>query len=75
VIDQARALTTRVADAPNDTERIRKTYRLVLQREPTPDERKLALDFIQKESTHGNAAAWPEYTQVLLISNEFTYLN
>jgi mono/diheme cytochrome c family protein len=71
VIEQSTALTTRVAaTASTADQRITATYRLVLQRDPTPEERKLAHEFIGK-----NAAAWPEFTQVLLSSNEFTYLN
>ena len=71
VIDQSAALAARVAThAASDDERITTTYRLVLQRDPTPEERGLALEFLR-----GNAGAWPEYTQVLLSSNEFTYLN
>jgi mono/diheme cytochrome c family protein len=71
VIEQSTALAARVAaNASNDDQRITATYRLVLQRDPTPEERKLAHEFIG-----GNANAWPEYTQVLLSSNEFTYLN
>jgi hypothetical protein len=71
VIEQSTALTTRVAaTASTADQRITATYRLVLQRDPTPAERKLAHEFIGK-----NAAAWPEFTQVLLSSNEFTYLN
>lgn len=71
VIDQSAALSARVAaDESNDDQRITATYRLALQRDPTPEERRLAHRFI-----HGNAGAWPEFTQVLLSSNEFTYLN
>ena len=71
VIDQSAALSARVAaNASSDDQRITATYRFVLQRDPTPEERRLAHEFIR-----GNAGAWPEYTQVLLSSNEFTYLN
>jgi hypothetical protein len=71
VIDQSTALAARVAaNASSDDQRITATYRFVLQRDPTPEERRLAREFIG-----GNANAWPEYTQVLLSSNEFTYLN
>jgi hypothetical protein len=70
VMDQATALAARVATrAGTDDERITTTYRLILQRDPSPEERKLGLEFL------GNAGAWREYTQVLLSSNEFTYLN
>jgi hypothetical protein len=71
VIDQSAALSARVAaNASSDDQRITATYRFVLQRDPTPEERRLAHKFIS-----GNAGAWPEYTQVLLSSNEFTDLN
>jgi len=71
VIEQSTALAARVAaTASNDDQRITATYRFVLQRSPTPEERKLAREFIG-----GNAGAWPQFTQVLLSSNEFTYLN
>jgi hypothetical protein len=71
VIDQSTALAARVAaHASSDDQRITAIYRLVLQRAPTPEEQRLAHEFIR-----GNAGAWPEYTQVVLSSNEFTYLN
>jgi len=71
VIAQSTALTARVAaNASGDDQRITATYRFVLQRDPTPEERRLAREFIS-----GNSSAWPEYTQVLLSSNEFTYLD
>ena len=71
VIDQSTALSARAAaNAASDDQRLRATYRLVLQRGPTPEERRLALKFI-----NGKADAWPEYTQVLLSSNEFIFLN
>jgi hypothetical protein len=70
VMDQSAALAARVAAAAStDDQRITATYRMVLQRDPTPEERRLAHEFI------GHAGGWPEYTQVLLSSNEFTYLN
>jgi len=71
VIDQSTALAARVAaNASSDDQRITATYRLVLQRDPTPQERRLAREFISR-----NAGAWAQYSQVLLSSNEFTYLN
>jgi mono/diheme cytochrome c family protein len=71
VIAQSAALTARVnANASNDDQRITATYHFVLQRDPTPEERRLAREFIA-----GKSNAWPEYTQVLLSSNEFTFLD
>ncbi len=70
VMDQSAALAARVAAAAStDDQRITATYRMVLQRDPTAEERRLAHEFI------GHTGGWPEYTQVLLSSNEFTYLN
>lgn len=71
VIDQSKALADRVtSSAASKDERITAAYRFVLQRDPTREERKLALEFIDK-----NPNPWPAYVQVLLSSNEFTYLN
>lgn len=71
VMEQSAALAERVASAaPSEDQRIAATYRLILQRDPTPEERKLAREFLA-----GNAGAWPRFAQVLLSSNEFTYLN
>jgi hypothetical protein len=71
VIDQSAALAARVAaGASSDDQRVTAIYRLVLQRAPTPEERRLAHEFISR-----NAGAWPDYAQVLMSSNEFTYLN
>lgn len=71
VMEQSAALAERVASAvPSEDQRIAATYRMILQRDPTPEERKLAREFLA-----GNAGAWPRFAQVLLSSNEFTYLN
>jgi mono/diheme cytochrome c family protein len=71
VIDQSTALAARVAaNASTDDQRITATYRLVLQRDPTSEERKLAHEFLG-----GKAGGWPQYAQVLMSSNEFIYLN
>jgi hypothetical protein len=71
VMEQSAALAARVAAAAStDDQRITATYRFVLQRDPTPEERRLAHEFIG-----ANVGAWPAYAQVLLSSNEFTYLN
>jgi hypothetical protein len=47
VIDQSAALSARVAvSASGDDQRITATYRLALQRDPTPEERRLAHEVI-----------------------------
>lgn len=71
VIAQSNALAARIAAAAsNADQRISEAYRFVLQRNPTAEERRLAHEFIA-----GSGSAWPQYIQVLLSSNEFTYLN
>ena len=71
VMQQSKALAKKLAETTgDDNARITTAYRLLFQREPTAEERKLATDFL-----HGSSNAWPQYTQVLLSSNEFSYLN
>jgi hypothetical protein len=67
---QARSLAAKLQSEPDDTARIRKAYRLLLGREAKPQEIKLGLEFL-----HGGPEAWPQYTQVLLSSNEFGFVN
>ncbi len=71
VMEQSKALAKSLQESTGDDDaRIARAYRLIFQREPTSGERKLALEFLQ-----GSPKAWPQYTQVLLSSNEFSYLN
>ena len=71
VMEQSKALAKELSASPgDDSTRISTAYRLLFQREPSPEERKLAIDFL-----HGSSNAWPQYAQVLLSSNEFSYLN
>jgi hypothetical protein len=70
-MQQSAALAARVTSfASEDAARVIRAYELLLQREPTKEERQLALEFL-----HAKSNAWPEYAQVLLSSNEFIYLN
>jgi mono/diheme cytochrome c family protein len=68
VIDQAKALSARLTG--DDPARVDQAYRLLFQRVPTPQEKKLALDFLRANGEK----AWPEYTQVLMTSNEFQFV-
>ncbi len=71
VMEQSKALAKILQGSEgDDNARIAGAYRLIFQREPTAGERKLALEFL-----HDSPKAWPQYTQVLLSSNEFSYLN
>jgi hypothetical protein len=50
--------------------RIRRCYRLLLNRNPSSKELQLGLEFLG-----GGGKSWPEYAQVLLSANEFYFLN
>lgn len=71
VMDQSKILAHRLAESKgDDNTRITAVYRRLFQREPSQEERKLAIAFL-----HDSSDDWPQYTQVLLSSNEFSYLN
>jgi mono/diheme cytochrome c family protein len=69
---QAKGLVDRLnsPDGSDDTARINQAYRILFGRLPTKKELKLGLDFVRE-----NKSAWWEYTQALMSSNEFVYLN
>jgi hypothetical protein len=68
--EESRTLAGRLKAEPDDSARIRKAYRLLLGREPKAQEMKLGLEFLRDSQE-----AWPRYTQVLLSSNEFSFVN
>jgi hypothetical protein len=81
VLDQARGLLKRPELAGvQDTEvRVRKLYRLLLGRAPTAAELALAERFLAAGEANGTASAtltpWEQYVQVLLLSNEFAFVD
>lgn len=82
---QADALASRlISDCETDDARIDRAYHLLFSRPPTNRERLLGLEFLQDtgeppdgESAAGAQAAdaWPKYAHVLLMSNEFAYVD
>lgn len=70
VIAQAKAFTARLRG--DDASRIDQAYRLLFQRLPGAQEKKLGLEFLRSGASGSN---WPEYAQVLLTSNEFQFLD
>jgi mono/diheme cytochrome c family protein len=66
---QSKALAARLGDDPNSA-RIDKAYELLFQRKPTAEEKKLGLQYLEETKD-----AWPQYAQVLLSSNEFSFVN
>jgi hypothetical protein len=70
-MEQSKSLARKLTElSGDDNARVTDAYRLLFQRVPTEAERKLALEFLRASQN-----AWPQYTQVLLSSNEFSYLN
>jgi mono/diheme cytochrome c family protein len=67
VMMQAKALATRF-EVSTTADRIEPIYRQIYQRSPTVEERKLGQEFLKD----GNVA---QYLQVLLSSNEFSFVN
>ncbi len=53
--------------------RLEAAYELAYARRPTPTERRLALEFVQRDPIE--SAAWRRLCHVLLCSNEFIYLD
>jgi hypothetical protein len=70
---QSAALVRRLKmEAPDGTaERVRRAYLLLYGRPATEGQVRLALEFLKT----GNDAVWEEYTQVLLGSNEFLFVD
>jgi hypothetical protein len=77
MIEQARALAARLTSDPaatDDAARVRQAYRLLFAREPSRDEVKLAVEFLQ-EPEAWEMSRWEQYAQVLLASNEAFYVD
>ena len=76
-VREARELMKRseVASATDPTAKIDAIYRIVYQREPTPQETAIALEFLQTDAGSKKLTAWEQYAQVLLESNEFAFVD
>ncbi len=71
VQQQARALAQRTNEI-DPSRRIEHLYRLAYGRMPTPDEVRLGLKFIGSDTTE---SVWTRYAQVLMVSNEFEFVD
>jgi hypothetical protein len=78
VLEQARALLGRPelsGDLPPE-KRIRRLYRRVLGRDADADEIALARAFVSRPAElAGGLNAWEQYAQVLLLTNEFAFVD
>jgi hypothetical protein len=83
VAEQARALVSRpdVTGLKTDEERIDRLYRICFGRAAEKDEVALGLRFLlaekaaQPQTPSGHLNAWEKYAQVLLLSNEFAFVD
>jgi hypothetical protein len=78
VIEQAQALAARkeVASASSDAEKIAALYRFVFARPPSEAETQVALEFVQSAAaTESPVGPWEQYAQLLLLTNEFTFVD
>jgi Protein of unknown function (DUF1553) len=76
VTEQARNLSERLhREAPDDPARVRRAYRLLYGREVSGPELRKALTFLGGGEPDGADLAWGRYAQVLLSSNEFSFLD
>jgi hypothetical protein len=77
----AKALAARCcAAAPDDRDRIRHAFELTLSRPATGEEVQKGLEFLSTEPLQQNdnndgLTAWEQYTQILLSTNEFIFVD
>lgn len=80
VMEQAQRMIARpeIGSKTDPGERVGAMYRIALQREPTVDERQLALAFVA-ENANADAPSkmsrWGQFAQVLLLTNEFFHVD
>ncbi|MBN9121325.1 MAG: PSD1 domain-containing protein [Planctomycetes bacterium] len=77
VQEQAKALAARkeVADAKTAAAKVTALYRLALGRNPTEPEAALAKEFVADDDAKAAFGRWPQLAQVLLLSNEFAFVD
>jgi len=78
-VQQAKALAARpdVAGEPDTEGRIEAIYRILYGRSPTPTEVDLGVRFVEEshQTPDTKLTPWDEYAQVLLLANEFVFVD
>jgi hypothetical protein len=74
VLEQAKALTARASD-PDPAKRVAALYRLAYARAPTAEEVSLATAFLKPPAEGTGLSPWDQLAQVLLLSNEFAFVD
>ncbi len=77
VQDQAKALAGRkeITEAKTAQAKVTALYRVALGRSPTKDELALATEFVGDDDLKSAFGRWPQLAQVLLLSNEFAFVD
>jgi hypothetical protein len=77
VAEQAKALAARpeVAGAKSPADKVSALYRVALGRVPTKDEAATAREFVADDDPKAEFGRWPQLAQVLLLSNEFAFVD
>jgi hypothetical protein len=75
LLEQTRRLLERpeIVAAAGQTDRIQKLYRLIYARNAEPDEVQLGQRFLTDAGA--DTGAWQRYGQVLLLANEFAFVD
>jgi hypothetical protein len=79
--EQAKAVAARrdVAWTFTASERVKRIYHATLSRDPSADEVKLAAEFVttagKSKPSAGQLKPWELFAQVLLLSNEFAFVD
>jgi hypothetical protein len=76
MITQSKAFAARLQhEVPDSDEaRVTQAYRMLYARQPSADEMKLAIEFLQ-EPQDSSLTRWQQYAQILLVSNEAFYVD
>lgn len=77
VTEQAKALAGRseVVEAKTSTQKVEALYKLALGRRPSTAESELAIEFVGTEEAKSGFGPWEQLAQVLLLSNEFAFVD
>jgi hypothetical protein len=77
VMEQANILSTRpeIAAKPDSRDRLKALYLRVLGRPPSPSEMRFGITFIDNAHQESGQTPWELLAHVLLISNEFVFLD
>jgi hypothetical protein len=75
VQEQSRSLLKRLDETSDVAEKIQQLHRLIYARSAEPEEVRLAEAFLQAAGGPQDMTPWERYAQVLLLANEFMFVD